>query len=245
MQLDIFILITIALFTILGFKNGFVYTLFFFLGWLVAIVIAFLTRHKVQDFLTESTPVYDWYHEHVYDVCLNFVTQYTDKLSGDLPGVFGQAVTSMGDKIAQDAADQIAAASFGVFSFIGAVLVIKLLLSIITFALSRRYRGGFIGAVDALFGALLGIVQGFIVVFIVLILILPVSLAISPDLFALASKTLDGSFIAETLFLHNPLIALVDGFVPGLFDPGEWLKKEDFNLPENVPVISTPDEVLG
>jgi uncharacterized membrane protein required for colicin V production len=237
MQLDIFILITIALFAILGFKNGFIYTLFFFLGWLLAIVIAFFTRHQVQDFLTDSTPVYDWYHGHVYDICLTFVTQYTDKLSGGLPGVFGQSVTSMGDTIAQDAADQIALASFGVFSFIGAVLVIKLILSIITFALSRKYRGGFVGAVDAVFGAFLGIVQGLLIVFIVLILILPISLAINPGLFELAVRTLDDSFIAETLFLNNPLIALVDGFVPGLFDPEEWIKNAKIELPENIPVI--------
>jgi uncharacterized membrane protein required for colicin V production len=244
MQLDIFILITIAVFTILGFKNGFVYTIFFVLGWLIAIVIAFFTRHKVQDFLMDSTPVYDWYHDHVYDICLNFVTQYTDKLSGDLPGIFGQAVTSMGGKIAQEAADQITSASFGVFSFIGTVLVIKLILSIITFALSRRYRGGFVGAADAIFGALLGIAQGFIIVFIILILILPVSLAINPDLFEAVARMLDVSFLAETLFLNNPLIALIDGFAPELFDPGEWLKKADIELPENMPDIPGLEESL-
>jgi len=238
MPIDIFILVTIVLFTILGFKNGFVYTLFFVLGWLIAIVIAFFTRHKVQDFLMDSTPVYDWYHDHVYGMCLNFVTQYTEKLSGDLPGMLGQAVTSMGDKIAQDAASQIATASFGVFSFIGTVIVIKLILSIITFALSKKYHRGFVGSVDAIFGAILGIAQGFIIVFIALILILPISLAVNPDLFDLAAKTLKESFIAETLFLNNPLIELVDGFAPGLFDPAEWIKKADIKLPENVPDIT-------
>jgi uncharacterized membrane protein required for colicin V production len=225
MQLDIIILIIIAIFTILGFKNGFVYTLFFVLGWFVAIVVAFFARGQVQGFLTERTPAYDWYYGHVYDICMNFVGGYTGPLSGSLPGEFGGAVESIGERAAQDAASQITSASFGVLCFIGTVLAVKLVLFLITLALSRRYRDGFVGAVDALFGIFLGIAQGLIIVFILLILILPVSLAISPGLFGQVRETMGSSFIAETLFMNNPLISLVDGFVPGLFDPGEWMEK--------------------
>ncbi|MDR0519824.1 MAG: CvpA family protein [Clostridiales Family XIII bacterium] len=225
MPIDIAIIVIIAVFTILGFKNGFVYTLFFVMGWFIAIATAFFTRHLVRGFLTDSTPVYDWYHGHVYDVCLGFAKGYTDTLAGKLPGGLGEAVTAMGDQAAQGAANEIAAASFGVLSFIATVLAVKLLLFLITLALSRKYRGGFVGAVDAFFGIFLGIAQGFIVVFILLILLLPVTLAINPGLFEQVRGAMDKSFIAQTLFLNNPLIGLVDGFAPGLFDPAEWLDK--------------------
>jgi uncharacterized membrane protein required for colicin V production len=253
MQIDIAILVILAIFIILGFKNGFVHNVFFTLGWLIAFIVAFFTRDQVRGFLTDHTPVYDWYHGHIYDICLKLVSGYTDKFTdaasgpgglgapgvettggalgsaveaiGGISGALGDAVGSIGSKIAQETAAQITSATFGVFTFIGTVLIVKFLLFLITLVLSRKYHGGFIGALDAVGGLLLGVAQGFVVVFIALILVLPVSLAISPDLFESASRALDTSFIAKTLFLNNPLIPLIDGFAPGLFDPAAWIDK--------------------
>jgi hypothetical protein len=64
-----------------------------------------------------------------------------------------------------------------------------------------------------------------------LILILPVSLAIGPDAFAAVSHALDTSFVSKTLFTIDPLLPLVDGFAPGLFDPDEWLDKIKGSVP--------------
>jgi uncharacterized membrane protein required for colicin V production len=267
MQLDLAILIILAIFIILGFKNGFAYTVFFTLGWIISIAVAFFTRIQVRTFLTEHTPVYDWYHGYVYDLCMKFVSGHTDKLAenlsatsgggidalsggaleliggdggalsggalngalesigGALGGTFGGALASAGEKIAQEAAEQITSASFGVFSFVATVLVVKLLLFLVTLGLSRKYHSGFIGALDAMGGLVIGLAQGFIVVFVMLILLMPVTLAISPNLFASVSGALDASFIAKTLFQANPLVPFVDGFAPGLFDPNEWLGK--------------------
>ncbi|MDR1496008.1 MAG: CvpA family protein [Clostridiales Family XIII bacterium] len=225
MQIDIAILIIVAIFTILGFKNGFAYTVFFMLGWIISFVVAFFTRDIVREFLMDSTPVYDWYHGHIYDISMKFITGYTDTFTGGLPGAFGGAVEAASEKIAQDAAEQITSASFGVFCFIGTALVVKLVLFLITLAVSRKYHGGFVGALDATGGLLVGVAQGFIVVFVVLILILPVSLALGHDAFAAVSGALDTSFFSKTLFTVNPLIPLVDGFAPGLFAPDEWLDK--------------------
>jgi uncharacterized membrane protein required for colicin V production len=250
MQIDIAILVILAIFVILGFKNGFVHTVFFTLGWLIAFIVAFFTRDQVREFLTDRTPVYDWYHGRIYDICLKLVSGYTDKFTdaasgpgasgvettggalgsavesiGGISGALGDAVGSIGGKIAQETAAQITSATFGVFTFIGTVLVVKFLLFLITLVLSRKYHGGFIGALDAVGGLLLGVAQGFVVVFIALILVLPVSLAISQNLFESVSRSLDTSFIAKTLFLNNPLIPLIDGFAPGLFDPSAWINK--------------------
>jgi uncharacterized membrane protein required for colicin V production len=250
MQLDIAILIVIAIFTILGFKNGFVRTIFFTCGWFIAIIVAFIMRDRVRGFLTDNTPVYDWYYGRIYDICSKFFTGYTDKLTGGLPAdpgalsggaldgaadslsagalngavdAVGGAVGAIGDKLTTEAAEHIASASFGVLCFIGTVLVVKLLMFLITLALSRRYRGGFVGALDAFAGIFIGLLQGFIVVFVILILILPVTLALNPVLFEAVTGALNTSFFAKTLFTVNPLISLVDGFAPGLFDPAEWL----------------------
>jgi uncharacterized membrane protein required for colicin V production len=284
MPLDLAILIILAIFLILGFKNGFAHTVFFALGWIISFAVAFFTRVQVRTFLTDNTPVYEWYRKHVYELCMKFISGYTDKFADGLPGAdgldiagisdigaatggapdslgaatsgaldslgagidavsggalngalesiggalggtLGDALASAGEKLAQEAAEQIVSASFGVFSFIATVLVVKLFLFLITLALSRKYHGGFVGALDATGGLFIGLAQGFIVVFIMLILIMPVTLAISPELFTSVAHALDTSFIAKTLFTSNPLVPFVDGFAPGLFDPNEWLEK--------------------
>jgi uncharacterized membrane protein required for colicin V production len=106
MQLDIALLIILAVFAILGFKNGFVHTLFYTFGWLIALVVAFFLRDKVKEFLTDSTDMYKHYHERVYDICLNFTSGYTDTLTGGNTGDFsgiaagdltGSALDAAGD----------------------------------------------------------------------------------------------------------------------------------------------------
>jgi uncharacterized membrane protein required for colicin V production len=137
----------------------------------------------------------------------------------------GGAAGAFGEKITQAAADQLASASFSVLCFIGTVLVIKLILFLLTLALSRKHRKGFVGALDATGGVFLGLLQGFIIVFVILLLILPVSLAINPWLFEKISDMLDTSFFARTWFMTNPLIPLIESIAPGLFDPYEWLNE--------------------
>jgi uncharacterized membrane protein required for colicin V production len=82
MQLDIALLIIIAIFSILGFKNGFVHTLFSTFGWLIAIIVAFFTRDIVKGFIQDNTGLYDWHHERVYTICAKFTSGYTNNLTG-------------------------------------------------------------------------------------------------------------------------------------------------------------------
>jgi uncharacterized membrane protein required for colicin V production len=248
MPIDIAIIIIMSIFLILGFKIGFVYNLFFAFGWLISVIVAFFTRGYVQGFLQDKTPVYDWYHGLVYKICLKLAPGYEGAADADITSragitegsseaggnalsdvlgaaghAMGSAVQAVGEGIAKATADSIASTSFGVFCFIGTVLLVKLLLFLITLALSSRYRGGFVGALDSIGGALLGIVQGFIVVFVILFVILPVSLALNQGIYDAVAQALNTSFFAKTLFLANPIITIVNGFSPGLFNPSEWL----------------------
>jgi hypothetical protein len=36
---------------------------------------------------------------------------------------------------------------------------------------------------------------------------------------------MDESLIAKTLYMHDPIIKLVDGFVPAELDPEYWLER--------------------
>jgi uncharacterized membrane protein required for colicin V production len=225
MQLDIILLIIIAIFVIFGFKNGFVYTLFRVLGWLVAIAVAYFTRDQVREFLMDHTPVYDWYHGHIYNILSQFVGRYTGGVSSNLPNALGGALDSFGGKVAEEAANSIASSSFAVLSFIAAVLVVKLILFLFTLLFSRKYHGGFIGGIDALGGIFVGFIQGVFIVFIILLLITPVSFAIGPGAFDAVSKTLDHSFFSNTLYQNNPLSTLSEGFIPGDINPNELMDK--------------------
>jgi uncharacterized membrane protein required for colicin V production len=102
MQLDIALLIIIAIFAILGFKNGFIHTLFYAFGWFIAIVVAFFVRDAVREFLTNNTGVYERYHERVYSVCLNFTSGYTDTLKGETGGDLTGGALGAADGLAGD-----------------------------------------------------------------------------------------------------------------------------------------------
>jgi uncharacterized membrane protein required for colicin V production len=230
MPFDVAILVIILFFTIAGYKNGFVYSVFHVLGWLIAFVFAFIFRRQVRELIMDKTPVYDWWHDRVYDICSKFAGQYTDRLTGGLPddgllSIFGSAIDHVGEKIVESATNEITSTSFAIICFIGTVLVIKLILFIITVLFSRKYHDGVVGTLDAVGGIFVGIAQGFLFVFIMLIILPPVLFAVNPDFFMGAIGILNRSFLAETLFLNNPLAPLINSFVPDLFNPAEWLGK--------------------
>jgi uncharacterized membrane protein required for colicin V production len=98
MQLDIALLIILAIFAILGFKNGFIHTLFSTFGWFIALVVAFFLRDKVRAYFIGNTEVYERYHERVYDICQSFTSGYTDTLAGGAIGdLSGGALGAPGD----------------------------------------------------------------------------------------------------------------------------------------------------
>jgi uncharacterized membrane protein required for colicin V production len=231
MQIDIAILIVIVLFAILGFKNGLLYTLSQTFGWAVAVVSAFFLYRKLADFFISETNFYDGFFARISEVCQQFVSKLTGGVAGSVPGKYGEALDNFGEDIASEAANKISEAAFSVVVFILIVIVVKIVLFILMKLLSKKYRDGFVGGFDATFGLMVGLIQGVVIVFILLLIIMPVSFLIGPGVYAAVQSMLDKSFIAEMLYLNNPLFSLIDGNLPSVLSPGKWLpEKSDYDF---------------
>ncbi|MDR2486481.1 MAG: CvpA family protein [Clostridiales Family XIII bacterium] len=223
MQIDIAILIIIALFAFFGFRNGFVYTLVRAIGWFVALVVAWLCYSPLSEWLMTSTNVYDIYYNHIFLVCKDFVDKIAGGLIGSVPGTFGDMLRDLGDTIAQSAAESIGTSTFKVMAFLVIIIVVKLFLLLLVRMFTRRSKFSLIGNMDTFFGLLLGFFQGVLMVFLLLLVVMPISFAISPSLYDWMQNAMSHSFFAGFLFLHNPIALLVEGYSPDILSPQTWL----------------------
>jgi uncharacterized membrane protein required for colicin V production len=223
MQIDIGILVIIVLFAILGFKNGLIYSLSQTLGWAISFVASFFLYHKLSDFFMTETQFYDKFYVRIAAVCQQFIAKLTGGVAGSVPGKFGETLDALGDRIAAEAAEKIAAASFSVLIFTLIVIAVKVVLFILLRLLSKKHRAGYVGGFDAAFGLLVGVVQGVVVVFVLLLVIMPVSFLIGPGVYAAVQHMMDQSFVAKMLYLNNPLLLFIDGYMPSVLSPDNWM----------------------
>jgi len=218
MQLDIAILIIIALFGVLGFKNGLLYTLSQTFGWLIAIAVAFFTLGSVVTFFKDHSTLYDSYYLNILKICNGIAAKIADSAGAQMGGL----IAIHGEEVARTAAVKVANATFNVLIFLGIVLVVKILLYVIFRLIVKNREKGFIGGFDAAAGLILGLAQGLVVVFVLLLLLLPAAFAINPSIFVKMQGWLDNSFIAGMLYLNNPLYMLIDGYSPDILKIETW-----------------------
>jgi uncharacterized membrane protein required for colicin V production len=226
MQIDIAIIIIILIFAFLGFKNGLVRTLFHTFGWIIAIVTSFLLRKQVETFLMDHTQIYDRYLAYVEGIFRSFSDKHAGNLADSIPGVVGDALESVGDKLVDEAAASFVDTTFTIFTFIGFALLIKFVFFIITLLLSKRHHGGFVGGLDGIAGLLMGMVQGLVIVLILLALLLPVSLALNPEYYNAINSMLDRAVFADILCNNNPLFHFMKDYLPDNLIPSEWLNEK-------------------
>lgn len=231
MIFDLIILLIVIFFGFLGLKNGFIYSIFRFLGWVVAIVAAIFLQSYVVSILKEYTMFYEDFSSHINQVCHEFIDRYTGGIPGSVPGAFGESLDDITDDVIDTAAGGIAEAAFTVIVFIGLVLLIKFILFLFTMLLSKKYHDGFVGGVDGIAGCILGVLQGLLISLVLLALLMPLSFAISPDFYEAVNLKMENSLITGFLYSHNPFLELINGFIPDEFLPSNWAETEDI---ENV-----------
>lgn len=232
MIFDLIIILIIGLFGFLGLRNGFVYSIFRFLGWIIALVGGVFLHSILVNLIKEYTLFYSNYLKHVEEVCHNFVDKYTGAVTGSVPGVLGGSLDDITNEVITNAAEKIADASFSVIIFIILVLLIKFILFLITVLFSQKYHDGFVGGVDGILGCILGVAQGIVIVLIALTLLMPLSFVISTDFYMWVSDTMSRSLFAELIYTSNPFLNLINGFMPEEFLPTSWSNTEDYQYVE-------------
>ena len=232
MFFDILILVIIVVCAVFGFRNGFIISLSRIGGWLGALVVAFLYRSKVNDWLLEHTSFYDKTQLRVEAVCKAFVENFVgdgDPSGG--AGGFGATLHRVGDALASAAAEQITEHLWPVIVFVGIVFGVKIILFVLTLLLSKRFHNGMIGGIDGVAGLLFGLFQAIVAVLVVFALILPVSYTFSAKTHDDIERSMDESMVAKLIYENNPLLDFIDGFLPTGLTPVKWLDPNNY---ENV-----------
>ena len=229
MFFDILILAIIVACAVFGFRSGFLISLSRVGGWIGALIVAFLYRAKVSDWLLEHTQFYEKTQTRIEAVCKTFVENYTgdgDPSGG--AGGFSATLGHVGDELARMAAAQITAHLWTVLVFVGIVFGIKILLLILTLLLSKRFHGGMIGGIDGVAGLLFGLFQAIMAILVAFALILPISYMYSAKTHDDIEKSMSESVVASFIYENNPILDFIDGFLPTGLTPAKWLDPNNY-----------------
>jgi len=229
MFFDVLILAIIVACCFFGFRAGFLISLSRVGGWIGALVVAFLYRQQVSDWLLKNTDFYERTQTRIEAVCRTFVETYQD--GGDPSagaGGFSATLGRVGEKLAIAAADQITTHIWPVLVFVGIVLGIKILLLILTLILSKKFHAGMIGGIDGVAGLLFGLFQAIVAILIAFALILPLSYTISAKAHDDIKRSMDESMVAQLIYENNPLLDFIDGFLPTGLTPSKWLDENHY-----------------
>ena len=229
MFFDVLILIIIVVCAVFGFRNGFLISLSRIGGWIGALIVAFLFRDNVSDWLLKNTNYYENTQVRVENVCRTFIENYTGNAdAGESASGFGTTLNKIGDSLATAAAEQITSHLWVVIVFVSIVFGIKIILFVITFLLSKRFHGGMIGGIDGIAGLLFGLFQAAVAILIAFALILPISYTVSAKTHDDIDKSMDNSIVAQLIYENNPLLDFIDGFLPTGLTPEKWLTEENY-----------------
>ncbi|MCQ4636612.1 CvpA family protein [Anaerovorax odorimutans] len=208
MFLDIIVAVILILTMVSGFRKGFIYTFTHTLGWLGAMVAAFIFSSPLRQLASERTQI----DEQIYRAFYDKLSLSSDSLSAStdtFPLILGKGI----DTAATEAADAIAARltelTMTVLCFLAILLAVKVILFFLTIALSKRQNKGFTGFLDGLLGLVAGMIRGIIFVFIFLALLLPVVNLVSPASTQLILDSLDASYFSRTLYDSNFIVLVI------------------------------------
>ncbi|GHU69363.1 hypothetical protein AGMMS49983_22320 [Clostridia bacterium] len=219
MFFDILILIIIIACAVFGFHNGLLISLSRLGGWIGAVIVAFLFHKDVGAWLIEHTSFYERITERTLKVCDGFVA--------NAQSTSDNAVAKLGESLAAEAADKIAAHVWTIVVFVGVILGIKLILFVLTLFLSKKYHDGFIGGIDGFVGLLFGLFQAIVAILVVFALILPIAYTTSVKTHDFIDREMDKSIVAELIYENNPLLEVIDGFLPTSLRPEKWIERAD------------------
>ena len=211
MVLDIIIAVIVIFAMVFGFRAGFLCTFFHTVGWIVALVLAFVWSSSASLFLHEHTNIYDIIHKAM---SAKFADAFAiERLSATLPGLLKEMISSLSRLATEIATDAVSDFLFAVTAFLMLVLLIKLGLYLLTALLSKKHHGGFRGFIDGSLGLVMGFIKGIFVVFVLLAVMIPALGIFDSGLASVVCDWLDSSYFARSLYDNNIIVLVVRDFI--------------------------------
>ncbi len=212
MILDILLVAIVILSAIHGYRKGFVHTLIRSVGWVGAVVLAYLITPTAMTLFTEYTGFYDVFYSRVatkIDVSLESI----DALVDSLPDSISASLDSTSSNIVDGVTSEFTTIFGTVVVFALCFILIRLLLALVLHLFSKDYNGGVIHFADGLFGMLFGFLCGGILVLVFCALLLPASNLLSPSISEWISSQIAASHITAELYDENFLLLLLDNYM--------------------------------
>lgn len=207
MAIDIFLFILLVVITALGYRNGFIYTLFHTLGWLISLLIGFVFTPMVKTYMIQSDIFYTSIREQVLLRMPGNLEDHPLTAEG-IPRSIRRLMEDMTTSLTESAVSVVTDFLMTVAAFLILVAASKFLLYILIALFSKRNNPGATGIIDGLLGLGMGFIKGFVVVYLVLAIMIPAINLASPDHAFSLLTSLDSSLMAKDLYDNNPLLLL-------------------------------------
>jgi uncharacterized membrane protein required for colicin V production len=198
-----------------GLRKGFIHTFIHTIGWVLALVLAYIGTPFVKGLLMGETTLYDSIKDGFaqrFSESLPTTQSSFDSLPANIGDAIGGKITELTDSIVQQTATAFAGLAFTIMVFVGLVVLIKIILWLVLRLLSKDYNDGFMNFFDGMFGLIFGLLKGFLMACIFLAVLLPILNIISPDYTTFVIESLDNSMYAKGLYDNNFIVLLLQSF---------------------------------
>lgn len=198
MVLDLIVILVIALFTFIGYKQGLVKTAIKILAFFIALVVSLMLYKTIGNVIMKNTQV----DEQIQNTIVSKVLpeDYEEKLEV-LPDALVESGETTVNELAKNVTEKII---YGVV-FIVLFVVLKIALKFVTLLTDLITKLPVIKQFDKTGGIVYGVAKGFIIVTVIFAVI---SL-ISPMLDAKYINAINNSYLSAMLYNHNLLIGLI------------------------------------
>lgn len=198
MVLDLIVILVIALFTFIGYKQGLVKTAIKILAFFIALIVSLMLYKTIGNVIMKNTQV----DEQIQNTIVSKVLpeDYEEKLE-ILPDALVESGETTVNELAKNVTEKII---YGVV-FIVLFVVLKIALKFVTLLTDLITKLPVIKQFDKTGGIVYGVAKGFIIVTVIFAVI---SL-ISPMLDAKYINAINNSYLSAMLYNHNLLIGLI------------------------------------
>lgn len=200
---------------IYGLRKGFIYTFIHTVGWVLALILAYIATPFVKRLVAGETTLYE-------SLEASFVRRFTgqtavtqssvDTIPSNLTGVAVQKIGEVTDALARQIAEAFAGLAFTVLVFLALFILLKVVFWLVLRMFSKEYNDGVMNFFDGLFGLAFGFVKGMLLVFLFLALLVPVGSLLSPGFTATLVASLDHALFAKDLYDNNFILLLLRSF---------------------------------
>lgn len=212
MVLDICIIILLIVFAVRGYKKGLLFTLVHTLGWIIALVVAFIGTSYAPVYIKKYTSFYPWFKQSYLNRFSDSANSLTSSYESLPKNIYGQLHDSTNTAI-NATADKFASFSIIILSFVLLFIATKVVVWIISNLLRKKYKKGARGFFDGFMGMIFGLVKGGIFVFLLLMLLVPAINLAQPVLTTAVTDQVQTSYFAQILYDNNFLLHFLKIFI--------------------------------